>query len=319
MLLKGTVRFLEAHAARLCACGLCGCVFAAHASVTSTEYQPKPFEHYQPILDRMPFGALPTGFGQAAAAVPTQTEAQVQAEQQKLAKQINMSCINITPDGQTAIGFTDLNQKPPVNFYLLVGDTGGGWTVVEADYDGEWAQIEKDGVAITLKLGKGLIEAPPVPAVAKNQAPLTTNAQVTVSADIIPSAETPSIPRPGMVRRPSQTGMPPMPNISAAQMAELAETRAEMTKIQESGGDVHSYMDRLRERNKLENEKRAAAERTAREQLQALARKVTEEELKKQERSMNLKLLEQGATPVSDIELTPEEEAALVEKGALTQ
>ena len=104
------------------AAGLC-----ASAAATGTALP--PYSDYQPILDRMPFGALPVGFGQAPAVVPSQTEAQVQAEQQKLAKQINMSCINVTPEGTTAIGFTDLEAKPPVNFYLLVGTSAGGWTV----------------------------------------------------------------------------------------------------------------------------------------------------------------------------------------------
>ena len=122
-------------------------------------YSPPPFGHYQPILDRMPFGALPANFN-AADPAAAQTEAQVKAEQQALAKQVNMSAVNVTPDGATAIGFTDLSVNPPVNYYVRVGDSAGGWTVLSADYDEEMASIEKEGVAITLKLGQGLVDTP---------------------------------------------------------------------------------------------------------------------------------------------------------------
>ena len=313
MLLKRTVRFFETHAARLCACGLCGCVFAAHASVTSTEYQPKPFEHYQPILDRMPFGALPTGFGQAAAAVPTQTEAQVQAEQQKLAKQINMSCINITPDGQTAIGFTDLNQKPPVNFYLLVGATGGGWTVVEADYDGEWAQIEKDGVAITLQLGKGLIQAPPVPPAAAKPttaaaAPAipapASPAPADVAAEVAAAAPAATLP-PGLIRRASPDGQA-VPGLLNSR-AETEQIREEIKKLKTEGGDVKSYMERLMERKRKEMAEKDAADQASREKLQELARKITKEELSNRENELLLNRADQGAAAA---EAPAEEEQA---------
>ena len=276
--------------------------FSASAATTDS-YTPVPFEHYQPILDRMPFGALPPGFGEAAPAAPTQSEAQVQAEQQKLAKQVNMSCINITPDGSTAIGFTDLSAKPPVNYFLRVGSSANGWNVVAADYDEEWAQIQKDDITITLQLGKGLIDAPP--------APRETPGAPAAAAQSAPPAATPpsaglTFPqRIGAVRRPSQAGQPPMPSFPATQMADLQKTREEIEKLRKEGGDIKSYMDRLRERKMQETADRAAAESAAREKLQELARKITQEELSKKEREMNLNLIEQGARHISDIELTP--------------
>ena len=265
------------------------------------------FSKYQLILDRMPFGALPANFGQnAASAEQTQTDAQVKAEQQKLAKQVNMSCVNVTPDGSTAIGFTDLDAKPPVNYYLLVGATAGGWSVVAADYDEEWAQIKKEDITITLKLGKGLIDAPP-----------PTHAPALTAEKDVSSPDTPQF---GSIRRPALAGRgPPSPASSQARLAESQKLHEEITKVKESGGDLGSYMDRLRERKQQEKAEKAAAEQAAREQLQNLARKITEEELKKEEREMNLNLIEQGAHPISDIELTPEEEAVLVQKGVLAQ
>jgi len=292
---------------------------AAHANAPDFDLSAKraAFADYQSILDRMPFGPLPPNFGEAPPAeAPAQTDAQTLVEQQKLAQQINMSCINVTPDGSTAIGFTDLGAKPPVNFYLLVGATAGGWTVLKADYDGEWAQIEKDGVTITLKLGKGLIDGPPAETAVAQNAPAPSS--------VAPAAEeaassVPAPPRLGLIRRPSQPLMPPMPGLTSQQRMEAEQARAELAKIREAGGDVGSYMDRLRERKAQVKAEQADAEKAARENLKELARKITEDELRKREREINLNLIEQGAKPVSDIELTPEEEEYFVQKGLLTQ
>ena len=287
------------------------------ASAVPADRTLTPFSKYQTILDRMPFGtAVPV----AAAADPAlaQNAEQVKAEQQKLAQKINMSCVNVTPDGTTAIGFTDLSDKTPVNYYLLVGATGGGWTVVAADYDDEWAQIKKDDITITLKLGKGLIDAPPASSRAATTQTAASASQLS-PAQPTPAAATANTLIPGLLRRPSQAGLAPVPGVLAAQMAKLQKTREELSKIRESGGDVKSYMERLRERKAKETEEKTAAEQTAREELQSLAAKITQDELKKKEREMNLHLLEQGAKPISAIELTPEEEQALIDKGVLAR
>ncbi len=323
MLFKGILRSVPTRTLRLCACGLAACCAGlANASAPAAGYTPAPFSDYQPILDRMPFGALPAGFGQAPAAASTQpTDAQVQAEQQKLAKQVNMSCVNVTPDGATAIGFTDLSAKPPVNYYLLVGATAGGWTVVNADYDDEWAQIEKEGVTITLKLGKGLIDAPPVAPAAATAAlhapvPTAPAAQPAPNAD----QEVPTPPRPGLIKRPSQGGRPTINTASLQRSrADTDQIREDLAKLKTEGGDVTSYMERLKERKAQEKADKDAAEQAARDKLQELARKITQDELAKKEREMNLNLIEKGAKPISDIELTPEEEQALVDKGVLGQ
>ena len=293
------------------------CLVLRPAGAVTTPYEPAPFSDYQPILERMPFGAPPPASAPAADAAAQPTDAQTQAEQQKLAKQVNMSCINVTPDGGTAIGFTDLESKPPVNYYLLVGATAGDWTVVKADYDEEWAQIEKAGVTITLKLGKGLIDAPPASAATQTNAVAgaLTTAAAAATSDVPPPLAPPRI------QRPSQAGRPLIPNMLNARLgiAEAKQNRDEMEKIKSEGGDVNSYMERLRERKKQEYEAKKTAENAAKEQLQDLARKVTEAELKKKEREMNLKLIEQGANPISNIELTAEEEQALIDKGVLAQ
>ena len=277
----------------------------------TTVYTPAPFSDYQPILDRMPFGALPPGFGQVAVdPVQTQTDAQLLAEQQKLAKQVNMSAVTITPNGATAIGFTDLSEKPPVSYYLLVGDSAGGWTVVKADYDEEWAQIEKEGVTITLQLGKGLIDAPPAH-VTSQLSPDDAVAQAPAAAA--------SAAVPGLTRRTPHGVEAPALHVADLQSghAEAEQIREEIAKLKEQGGDVKSYLERLRERKIKEKAEKVAFEQAAREKLQELARKITQDELAKQERKMNLSLIEQGVKPASDIQLTPEEDSALGEKGAL--
>jgi hypothetical protein len=278
------------------------------------------FSHYQPILDRMPFGQLPANFGQAVPdPVQAQTESQVQAEKEKLAKQVNMSCVNVTPSGKVAIGFTDLSDKAPVNYYLLVGSSGGGWTVLDANYDEEWAQIKKDDITITLKLGQGLVDTPPAHAV--TAAATTPVAAVPAAAPAPDNNASELAPaRPSFIKRPSYGGRPALNTASLHKnRAEADQLRADLEKLRAEGGDIKSYMDRLRERKQQESAEKAAVEQAARSQLQELARKITEEELKKKEREMNLSLIEQGARPISDIELTPEEEQALVDRGVLAQ
>jgi len=118
------------------------------------------FETYQPILARMPFGTVPDS---PSVNLTTPNERATEAAKAALARQVNMSALNIMPDGRPAVGFTDLSAKPPVNYYLAVGESDGGWTVLDVDPDGETAKLEKEGIPIDLKLGSGLIESPQVP------------------------------------------------------------------------------------------------------------------------------------------------------------
>lgn len=103
-----------------------------------------------------------------------------------------------------------------------------------------------------------------------------------------------------------------MPNLKA-NLEKVKQRQAELAKIRAEGGDVKSYMERLRERNKAEAEAKQAAEEEARRQLTQVA----ETERTKKERELNLELIKQGARPLSDITLTPEEEKDLVDKGVL--
>ena len=72
-----------------------------------------------------------------------------------MAKRLTMCAVNRTPSGNVAVGFIDNEAKPPRNIYLNVCESADGYRIVSADYDAETATIEKEGLTITLKLGKG--------------------------------------------------------------------------------------------------------------------------------------------------------------------
>lgn len=258
--------FANAALACLLGSGLC------RAAVTGA-YAPPPFDHYQPILDRMPFGALPDNFGQAPVDPnAAKSAAQAAAEQQKLAKQVNMSAVNVTPSGQTAIGFTDLSVKPPVSHFLIVGDSADGWTVKSADYDDEIATIEKDGVAITLKLGKGLVDpAAPPPAAAPSAAPSASPPPPGPAARHGAPAPGATLTRTHGHSAPSAPALAPLrlPSVLPDGGQESAETR--------------SYRDRLLERKTQQSEAESAAAKKQQDALVKLAREAAQKEIARRE------------------------------------
>ncbi|MBO7654156.1 MAG: hypothetical protein J6U40_04475, partial [Kiritimatiellae bacterium] len=129
------------------------------ADLPEAKYETPPFTKYQPILDRMPFGQMAAP-GAAVDPEVAKTEAEVRVEQEKLSKQVRMSCVNISPDGETMVGFTDLSEKVQKTFYLAVGESRDGWTIIDADYDKEWATIKKEDIEVTMQLGKGMVDDP---------------------------------------------------------------------------------------------------------------------------------------------------------------
>ncbi|MBR6588403.1 MAG: hypothetical protein IKK82_13405 [Kiritimatiellae bacterium] len=125
----------------------------------------QPFERYQTVIDRKPFGPEPVNFdpdaapgsaaaNAAAAAEGEMTEEQRTAEEQQLAASVRVSMINITPVGDVAVGFTDTSANPVENYYLKVGRSQNGWTVKSADPATESVTLEKGGVDVTVKLGE---------------------------------------------------------------------------------------------------------------------------------------------------------------------
>ena len=255
-----------------------------------------PFSHYSVILDRKPFGDLSKA--NAADAVPTPDQAAIEQAkvEQALARQIDMVAVNRTPRGKIAVGFIDKGAKPPRNYYLNVGESSGGFTVAEADFVEETATIEKDGVSISLKLGKGMV---PKKEAGEGAEAATTTPAPPAASPIHPSnpstLQPPMRPmRPGLVRRGAMT----------------------------AGGVTNapgSYLDTLRRRqaNRAAQVTQNAEEIAKLRDEIAKAAQTSKEEAAKRERAINLELISRGQEPLSPIELTPEEDAELVRKGAL--
>jgi len=120
----------------------------------------QPFERYQTIIDRMPFGQPPVGFD------PTKnpdevgkndypTDAQLTEEQEAIQKAVQFSVINVEPDGTVRVGFSDRSDPgTPRHYYMSVGEEKGGWVVKAADAAAKSMTIAKDGVEVALKLGE---------------------------------------------------------------------------------------------------------------------------------------------------------------------
>lgn len=122
------------------------------------------FERYRTIMDRMPFGREPPGFNPDA---PSATaggvggadggagEVPKSEEEQRIISSVRVSVLNVTPSGKVAVGFTDSSKQPTANYYLKVGESRDGWTVVEADAAEQTVKLSHDGVEAELKLGEG--------------------------------------------------------------------------------------------------------------------------------------------------------------------
>jgi hypothetical protein len=130
------------------------------------------FEPYQPIIERMPFGRpvaafnpddptnpLPSKDGEDESAEPA-----VDLEQEKIAERIcatvRVCALNVPPDGVPVVGFTDSAHTPPRNHLLAQGQTADGWTVLEIDPASSCVVLEREGVAVNLRLGGGLKTSP---------------------------------------------------------------------------------------------------------------------------------------------------------------
>ena len=119
----------------------------------------QPFSRYESIVERQMFGALPAGFDPTK--MPSEVargggkqDKELTKEQEKLQSSIHFSMINLTPDGSTAVGFTDnSNPKAPIHYYLKVGESRDGWKVEEADAKAATMTIVKGDVQVSLTLG----------------------------------------------------------------------------------------------------------------------------------------------------------------------
>ena len=132
--------------------------FVALAALTVLA-EKQPFERYQSIVDRQMFGPLPEGFDPTKSPNEVQKssskdEKQLTQEQEKLQSSVHFSVINVTPEGATAVGFTDNSDpKAPKHYFLKVGESRDGWAVKEADAEKATMTIAKGDIEVSLTLG----------------------------------------------------------------------------------------------------------------------------------------------------------------------
>ncbi len=124
------------------------------------------FKPYQTILERMPFGRPPAEFDPDNPGIhmPSRLaeESEVTAtnlEQEKIAEYIRsivrVCALNVPPDGEPVVGFTDAAHTPPRNHLLARGQTADGWTVLDIDTDSCRAVLSREGVSVSLALNGG--------------------------------------------------------------------------------------------------------------------------------------------------------------------
>ena len=120
----------------------------------------QPFERYKSIVDRQMCGPLPDGFdptkmpSEVSRSSGGRFEKELTKEQEKLQSAVRFSAINVTPDGETAVGFTDNSDpKVPVHYYLKVGEERDGWRVQAADPQTATMTIVKNDIEVTLTIG----------------------------------------------------------------------------------------------------------------------------------------------------------------------
>ena len=223
----------------------------------------QPYERYQTIVDRKPFGPEPANFdpeaapGSAAAnaaeATGEITEAQRTVEEQQLASNVRVSMINVTPSGAIAVGFTDSSVNPAENYYLTVGRSQNGWTVKSADPATESVTLGKGGVDVTVKLGETSGGKGKDARTNRANRPMTLQAR----------GETPAAPTPEAAAAPSGAPMGGLTRLRMrrAEMRAKAQIEAEK-KAQAAAAEAAEREER--EAREAE-EKRARAEREARE------------------------------------------------------
>ena len=130
--------------------------------------QKLPFERYQSVVDRYPFGAPPANFNpnQMASEVSRSGAAageELTPEQEAIVKAVSFSVINLEANGELMVGFTDLSvPNSPKHYYMRVGETRNGWLVKEADQLEKTMTVEKDGVEVSLALGSNSKDSAPL-------------------------------------------------------------------------------------------------------------------------------------------------------------
>ena len=122
------------------------------------------FKPYRTIIERMPFGRPPADFNpdDPGTHMPSKSTDEPEAlsvdlEKEKIAERIRATvcvcALNVPPDGEPTVGFTDAAHTPPRNHLLTQGQTADGWTVVEIDAAARRTVLAREGVSVNLALG----------------------------------------------------------------------------------------------------------------------------------------------------------------------
>jgi hypothetical protein len=106
-----------------------------------------PFDRYQVILDRKPFGTLPSS--ESVAATLPQAES--------FAKRLRLSTIIEVNDGSMKIGFIDTGSGK--NYMMQPGESMDGIEVVSGNWEDEEAVLRQGSEMALIKLASGTVEA----------------------------------------------------------------------------------------------------------------------------------------------------------------
>ena len=245
----------------------------AIALATDASAERQPYERYQSIVDRQMFGPLPVGFdptkspAEVSKSGSAAAEKELTKEQEKVKSAIRFSVINVTPQGETAIGFTDNSDpKAPVHYYLKVGESRGGWEVKEADAKAATMTIAKDGVEVSLSLGGDS---------AKDGKTQAAQPAATTAADAASKRRSPMLTTLGSRRRARQE-REEADQLAAAKREEERKAREEERARREEEEKAQREAEREEQRRQLqqiqEELRKAREERQAQEREKEAAR-----------------------------------------------
>ena len=247
-------------------------VFCAVASLfcLAAVAERQPIDRYQSIIDRQMFGQPPPNFD------PTKPPSQVQKgasdekvltrEQEAIKSAIHFSAINVTPDGDIAVGFTDnSDSKLPVHYYLKVGEERNGWKVLEADPVKASMKVAKGDIEVALDLGANSAKG----------GGSTARAGVSAAPAVATAGR-----RAGLMASRRPTGLAADPAMGPG--ASLRERRAarEQARLEEAAKEKE--LEDKRKAEAAEKEKEREAQRQAEREEQRRELQLLKDELKAQ-------------------------------------
>lgn len=194
------------------------------------------FGRYQPILDRRPFGGLSADLAAGEGVV----EVAPVPVGPSFADKLQLCALTLRGE-RVFVGFVDNNENPAIPYFLYVGESDGGYDVLEAQFDVERVRIRKGteerwiGMGgVVADGGDSSVKTPGVPRVA-------TAPGERVRA--IPKRPTPALTRDEYLRQ-RREGLRPMPR---SPRSVLNQTPADSSRDPEWKQKIREYnMDLIR-------------------------------------------------------------------------